>query len=534
MKKIIIPFVFLSLLVSCNETNSKKKIQKKEKTQTSVNDNNEVSSSENDSSNTNILIGTPDTGEPTVLRYWIDDSTKLVNDFTRNFEPVSESKNVNSKVSSKHKASNGKKKKRKFFKSIADLFKSKKPKTQSFEIAENESKEYTGTKGTYLNIPSNAFKAKDGSNITYPVKVDLEEYYNFEDFLFSNFSTETANDKIETAGTVVINAKDANDNELELKKDKEIDLGFPANQERPGMQLFNGYMTSGKVMKWKAQIEVREIIEDMEGLGMRIHGAESKGSAYSDPVYPGGKEEMIKYFDQNFNRNVIDFNDVKLGNVTIEYTMNADGVPKNIRVAESMSQSYANEIVRVFKTIKHWKPARNMGVRTEVNHKFIFEFKNSHVSGTYPAVRFAEDLKDKEVKHYEWVTSQNLTGYLFKSKSIGSINCDRLYADERPKNNFAVYLPQAEQANVKIYFKDVRGVLSSNHRYKTKQIFENVPIGAEIVVVATATINENVYLAVRKGKISQKMDLKSAEFSLFTQESFENEVADLEEYWGSD
>ena len=540
MKKIIIPFVFLSLFISCNETYSKKEIQKKEKTKTSISKSNEASFLGKDTLNTNILAGTQDTDEPTILKYWKDDSTTKENDFTRNFEPVSDGKNVNSKVASKHKVSNGKKKKRKFFKSIAELFKSKKPKAQSFEIAENDSKEFTGTKGTYLNIPSNAFKAKDGSNVTYPLKVDLEEYYDFEDFAFSNFSTETSDKIIETGGTVVINAKDANDKELELKPGKEIEIGFPAERERQGMQLFNGFETSGEVVKWRTQIEEKEIEEDMEGLTMRIHTPKEKGSAYSDPSYPAGFDALNQYFEDNFNTNLIDFKNPYLGKVSLDYHVSKQGEVSKIRMSGDLHSTYKNEVLRVFKSMSRLKPAKKMGQKVAVNHKMVFEFKMGHKESHYTAVRFKDGYFDKITTHYRWIThsyynNELFTGYMFSSRNIGAINCDRFRRTfpNESLNNFVVRTPDAENCKIQIYFKEFSGMLTSNFTQKTKQIFTEIPNNQAVMVVATKLVDGKPYMYVGKGNTKNYYDIEKDDFKEINTENFNRNKLLVADFWGS-
>ena len=87
----------------------------------------------------------------------------------------------------------------------------------------------------------------------------------------------------------------------------------------------------------------------------------------SMPEYPGGQNEMIKFFMNHFN--YPSETDVCC-RIYTEFIIDTCGRMTNIRILRGLQEDFDKETVRVLKLMPSWKPGKLNGI--PVNVKYIF------------------------------------------------------------------------------------------------------------------------------------------------------------------
>lgn len=131
-----------------------------------------------------------------------------------------------------------------------------------------------GAQGTVIKFPANCF----AGNYTQPgdkIEILLCEYYTIEDLLLSGLTTSSAEQIIETGGTIFLRAR-YNGKDLNVKSDQFISIFFPSEEKlKNNMQTFEGkhreglvdwkLNKSGKVRKVRAGDNLDEEVQDTTG-----------------------------------------------------------------------------------------------------------------------------------------------------------------------------------------------------------------------------------------------------------------------------
>ena len=87
------------------------------------------------------------------------------------------------------------------------------------------------------------------------------------------------------------------------------------------------------------------------------------------PEYPGGREALMKYLDEEVNCSTINQGNGTQGRVIIQFVVGKDGSIINPRVARSVDSFLDKEALRVIKEMPKWKPGE-LEDGTKVNVKF--------------------------------------------------------------------------------------------------------------------------------------------------------------------
>lgn len=115
-------------------------------------------------------------------------------------------------------------------------------------------------KGTEVTIPSNAFCKMDGSPVTdQKIDVMFKEAFEYSEMVDESLSTQTSDQILETGGMIYIEASQ-NGEPLKLQEGKSIELLFPEQEVKEGMELFTGVESVDGVI-WE---ETGEAIKSVE------------------------------------------------------------------------------------------------------------------------------------------------------------------------------------------------------------------------------------------------------------------------------
>lgn len=88
---------------------------------------------------------------------------------------------------------------------------------------------------------------------------------------------------------------------------------------------------------------------------------DDENSPYRKPLFPGGKEEMMKYIQKNLNLPKDDEDSKKSGNVIVRFIINAKGEVTKPEILKGLSPVINKEMLRVITSMPAWRPGKSGG-----------------------------------------------------------------------------------------------------------------------------------------------------------------------------
>ena len=151
---------------------------------------------------------------------------------------------------------------------IIDLLET--PDTDLYHVEAIEESTLSLSKGTDVNIPANAFCHLDGTPVTGGmVELTFKEAFDYSKMINEHLVTETIDQQLlETGGMIYISAS-LNGEELRLQDGTSIELLFPEQKGKSGMELFLGAEENGNVA-WTETGEQIKSIEEKEDLFIQV------------------------------------------------------------------------------------------------------------------------------------------------------------------------------------------------------------------------------------------------------------------------
>jgi len=93
------------------------------------------------------------------------------------------------------------------------------------------------------------------------------------------------------------------------------------------------------------------------------------------PEYPGGMGACLKFLSQNIKYLANAITQKIQGKVIVQFIVEKDGTPSNIKVAQSVSPELDQEAIRVVSTMPKWKPGMQKGQAVRVQYSLPIAFK---------------------------------------------------------------------------------------------------------------------------------------------------------------
>lgn len=90
------------------------------------------------------------------------------------------------------------------------------------------------------------------------------------------------------------------------------------------------------------------------------------------------------------------------------------------------------------------------------------------------------------------------------STDLGWINCDKFYENDAEKVDFFVELPKDSPAHVMLVFKDINSVISYSQRLKNRYVFNNIPDGLDVEIIAFVIDDDLVNFGRKSSTTSKK------------------------------
>ena len=158
---------------------------------------------------------------------------------------------------------------------VERLFDKIDPEMQYFTFDPSKPKTITGSEGTVINIPENAFVDANGNKVTESVTVSLKEILSLKDQITSGVYAVSNGSLLKSGGEFFFEAR-ANDQKLQLAVNQFITFDIPADEVDPNMQAFVGYEVSqnstGSSVDWvQADSKLATLDITLTGYHMKVY-----------------------------------------------------------------------------------------------------------------------------------------------------------------------------------------------------------------------------------------------------------------------
>jgi TonB family protein len=342
----------------------------------------------------------------------------------------------------------------------------------------------------------------------------VKEYYKTSDILLANLTTTSNKDILETGGMLHIEAF-YNGEKCKLKKEATIEIAFPTKDKKDDMQLFSGSWSSDKI-NWTLQ--ATKIDEKKETTVFSVVETMAE--------FPGGQQKLMEYLSENIKYPRTAKENGIQGTVYIGFIVNENGEIENIRVLRGVAPSLNQAAISVVEHMPKWTPGKKRGENVKVNMEIPIRFSLGEESSNINNIEYAKEFEKKvNDNNLSETKVSEISQYLFCTSKLGWINCDRFYKDNNPKVNYFVNIGKSQQVDIKIIFNNIRSILAGSIR-DNKYIFENVPSGHSVTIVALIYENDQYYLAIKKTKINSDGEM-SLEFEPVTITRLKTEMEKL-------
>ncbi len=444
--------------------------------------------------------------------------------------------------------------------------------TQVFKIDNTNDVVITGKAGIKIFFPAGCL---DVANAAMPVTVQLREYTTIADMVLANLTTTSNGELIETGGTVMIKATDANGNEVGVKAGQQIQLAFPTAKVMPGMQTFYGDAAANGSVNWVPQNGITSsytaspflFVDERRADYMTDTLVAENFTVYSPNTYyntcEGGVivNRFLEAFKTNlhFDDSLVSLTDGSY-HFDISLQINQDARIRNLIIKRKfllrdtlgrkeekaitverrkIKKQLRNIIISVLKNlspqdtatfndreakfkVRIFKTDSTVTIRS-INAGVVKYYRaNTEVTaGQYnmPSARF-----------YTNAMQNNAEFYLLYSGQLGWINCDRYPQTPGEKKNIYVRIDEPKgNYSIKAIFKDVKS-LADVYEYDpvTKSSYlKNVSTGLNIKFLVMKTENDKRYFAVQDINTKDTQQLTIQNFKPFTLDAIQEELASL-------
>lgn len=389
---------------------------------------------------------------------------------------------------------------------LAQILSKYAPKTQKFEILAHKENWVIGEKGTKIFFPPHIFE----KNPQGKIEIELQEYYDMDEFMLANLGTTSRTSILETGGTVFIKAT-CNGEELKIKKDHAYYLMFPHQQKehKKGMQIFYGKYDAHQEMDWTPATTQNSQYLSYQPI---LEGIEYKIVDTTSVVYKYDAKVIATFLGQKMDTSQVLFNTLELKNDKklsqmvkaafgfaedtllvkyidyVSFNLNVAGVCNKYHIAYKdafFASQNKKEIHKIQKFALELKKILNLvELKERQNDKIAFKLGIEGSISNYVTQLVKKIskpiLSSQELAQY---STQQVSDYAFGVMNFGWINCDRFTNDQRQKIQFAVRTQLKEQ-NVKLIFEETKSLLSVASK-EGSAYFSGIPRGmkAKIVVV---------------------------------------------------
>ncbi len=407
-------------------------------------------------------------------------------------------------------------------KKLEDFFAQLEKESQSFVINNKKDTVIRGKDGTALFIPAGAFGSNERVTIT------LKEYYSYQDIITNRLTTCADNKLLITGGMLHVKAT-INGKEVNIEPGKSIRWFAPdtTTSAMKEMQLFNGVVNS-RSLNLSINEGADTVAADFYFFPDNINWVLQPGSFTSNYFYTSVR--VLDLRDEPYR-----VRDTKRGRVGNFYISPEAKISKE-ELKNYLITKKGYKKVTLRKQEEGYKRRWGLSIWRGYSGKYIIDLGDStwmdinvakyhnlkakdtivsrnRVRGWYQFEIY--DRKGKpEFKFDTAFSKDNLNNlvnrYSIDIRTLGWVNCDRFYKDNRPKIDYIVQLnePAADFCTL-LVFENMKSMMSGRIEGK-KIIFRDVPEGEPVKVFSIGVADGKPVAAVQDVRLSRKplSDLK--------------------------
>jgi hypothetical protein len=373
--------------------------------------------------------------------------------------------------------------------------------------------------GILVHIPKRAFISEFGINARGKLKLVITEYNSPKQLFAERLSTRSAEDLLETGGTVKIQAF-KNKKRLFVSDTSELVLMFPRVDQVAGMTTYLGQRDGNDIMDWRIENENSAAQEnDSSAAPLTVPIASQNawsnfGNRYfwrTDTVFDSTlvmdvvqyksrsrKNPIIwKYAEDErsiwmmlndaladsevLNHSLVGRQKYKLG---ITYTINRNGNVNHLTMHDSSGIAPIDSFIDSF----FWNmPALDpnlmgyLSPNDEFHLTFMAQRGFSIESKAIPSEEVEKRMAEFKEKAVSGIPQAEANYYIISTQSLGWVNCDRLIWTTQNRINFVMKLPNDKPSSVGMIFKR-RQVYLAGRQVDNHIAFYGIPYGEDVVI----------------------------------------------------
>ncbi|MBI3234573.1 MAG: hypothetical protein HYZ42_11125 [Bacteroidetes bacterium] len=376
--------------------------------------------------------------------------------------------------------------------------------SQIFYITSKNDTTIICAEGTKIYIMPNSFETVNGRTFDFDsLRIEVQEYYKMSDIILARLSTISEDGILETGGMLNIKAYSGVE-ECQLKNESTIEISFPRNKEKEGMQLYTGNVDANGQMNWDLQSD-----RFNQNFGYSYSFYDLVDSAYFENNYS-------KFFTQKT---------ICTGQIMVAIKLNKDGKLSDFRIYKGLNKVCDEEVLNFFKSVPAVKKEKMKTNKLNLYYIIPLELENMSSENNFNSLEERKiNLTDSNI---DQTSLQDIGYYVFQSSSLGWINCDRLWKDiSQPKVNFTMDLGESENINLNIVFHRYKSLYSAFKKLNTNYRFDKLPEGEKVTIVAIKRIDGKSYLAMKDATITNEV-VRGFAFREVTMETLKKEIDQL-------
>lgn len=393
-----------------------------------------------------------------------------------------------------------------------------------FIIRNNKDTFIEGTEGTLIFIEKGSFVNDMGEPITDSIEISLKEVYSLSDIVGQPISTSSGEDLLETGGMIELRASSKGEN-LRLNYGKSLVVHFP---KEPGdttkMDLFYRDRDTAGTIGWKQETNFKYGFRDsIRPWYYKRDSMDNQHLILADGTY------WYDTLQQMFNLTDRDRKELVNEVVDLNYVVHMDGVLdfKNT-TGSSISKRLRKKLEKVAKNFPLCKPYSVAGKPIEMKGFFkVSTIVTKPPHQTKEAYKAALESRIKSANGTQkGLELAELQYYIFDSRQLGWMNCDRFLDVAAERIDYVVKVPTSNKVLAKIIFKNYRTVMSGNET-PGQFTFQSLPMGEPIKVVVMDEKRGKPLLKIVDTQIS-KTALNATELDNYTLEELQEKLKGLD------
>lgn len=384
--------------------------------------------------------------------------------------------------------------------------------TQKFAIPKGEKTTIYGEQGTKITVNSDDFiYENDGKQVAEPIEIQLQEYYKLSDILKANLTTTTKDEILETGGMLHL-AAFANGKKLALKTGKMVEIGFPFETKKEGMEVFSGERDSDSKMVWTAMTKtapIRKTLPEEETdeifyvvENMPLWKGCDKANWTEQQRKDCSNKNLLEFMYKNIKYPDLARENGVEGTAVISFIIEKDGSVSSDSIVRNPGAGIGEEAQRVVRTFPDFIAGRQNGKAVRVRYNLPVRFR---IDVEMPRITelSSKNIADKfqNDSTINTASTSQVERYVLGATSLGWINCDR-FLNLKPADKTTLFVQSTttdflQTTNVRLIFHNIKSIMNSTKDGKNAS-FGNIPKNEIVTLFALKFENQQYYMAIQE------------------------------------